>query len=229
MGNFKYLWLVLRARSSRPRLLPTFGLAEPSMIRVKYSSRRRCRVELASCWRPRHEPLDNQGAERVVSAAARHGTRLTRERDRLHREVVLEAIADHLAGAPSPPSPHRPTATRDQTSAVLALPSIPGNTRSLAGILKRLPVGHSATRSELAVGGAAGVSARVLDGRIRKCPRRTSASPIMSPCLHHCRQDLFQIIVRVSPQSRISKASGSPWGVADRCRPGYYRTISCNS
>src|SRR5262249_24058176 len=34
--------------------------------------------------------------EAVVSAAARHVNELTRERDRLHREVVLEAIADHL-------------------------------------------------------------------------------------------------------------------------------------
>jgi hypothetical protein len=34
---------------------------------------------------------------------------------------------------------------------------------------------------------------------------------------------------RVLPQSATSKASGSPWEVGRQCRPGYCRTISCNS
>ena len=34
---------------------------------------------------------------------------------------------------------------------------------------------------------------------------------------------------RVLPRSRTSKTSGSSWEVERRCRPGYCRTISCNS
>src|ERR1700736_2328739 len=37
------------------------------------------------------------------------------------------------------------------------------------------------------------------------------------------------MLARILPPSRISKASGSPWGVEGRCKPGCYRTISCSS